>query len=81
MGYGFVRQEARMEFERFGSDGSAGDTIITFLWNLMPLRWKLKKLHEQLLRSHPPPAPLPKFIVTHGSRRFIAKDGRMVEEK
>lgn len=80
MTYAMMNQEVRMEFENFGSNGTLRDALVTFCWNLMPLSWKLHKLHGQLLRAHPPPAPLPKFIVSYKGRRFVAKDGEFTGE-
>lgn len=81
MTYAMMNQEVRMEFENFGSNGTLRDALVTWFWNRWPLKWKLRELHAQLLRAHPPPAPLPKFIVTYKGRRFVAKNSAFVEEK
>ena len=81
MGYATVRNEARMEWQQFVSDGSVADAIVTFFWNLMPLSWKLRRLYEQLIRNHAPPAPLPKFIVWVKGRKFISNGVSLVEDK
>ena len=81
MGYATVRNEARMEWQQFVSDGTWRDAIMAFFWNLMPLSWKLRRLYEQLIRNHAPPAPLPKFIVWVKGRKFISNGVSLVEDK
>lgn len=82
MTYGFVAAEVRFEFERFVADGGGPwDSVVAAFWNLLPLRWRLRRAFRALEASHPPPSPLPRLIVLYRGRRFVDSDGQIAEDK
>lgn len=80
MTFGLVNAEMRAEFQGFASDGTFWDWCVTLVWNLMPLKWKLKKILGAHARAHAPPAPLPKMVLFIKGRRFEQVNG-VLEEK